>query len=356
MADSSTPLVSIIIPTYNGGSRLIGTLSSCLKIKGVEIEILLIDDGSTDGTPDRVQRRFPMVKVHRLATNSGSGARGRNVGLAIAQGRYVKFLDHDDLIQPRGFKAECQEALRTDADVVMSRWGVATVDASGRFRKTDLRLFTPPEPGRLMEAILSGESTPYTAAALYKRSHVYAEYWDASLALIDDFDWFCGVAMKGGHITRINTVSYFWRLHPNSTQGRSQRNATIYRELIFARYSVYTKIEHQLAGSHQLSAAFKKLLAKRYYECLRCFVRYDRAKYALLLNKIHQLDPAFSVDATCEPEAWARMIIQRFGIATFLRSYGVLRRLRDASPGLSSGLRRRVRRLWAQAARSSGSR
>lgn len=331
MATTSPPFVSIIIPTFNGGSKLEGTLASCLKIKNVEIEILLIDDCSTDGTPDRIVRKFPTVKLHRLPSNSGSGSHGRNVGLAMAQGRYVKFLDHDDLIQPRGFTAECREALHTNADIVMSRWGVASVDDNGRFRKTDLRLFTPPEPSRLIEAILLGESTPYTAAALYKRSTVCTEHWDAKLAMIDDFDWFCRIAIKGGTITRIDSISYFWRLHSNSTQGRSHRNATIYQDLMFTRFGVYSKLERRLGDLGQLNPLRRQLLAKRYYESLRCFARFNHKSCHQILDRIYDLDPQFVVDATCEPEAWALWLIRRIGLIAFLRSYGTVRRLGDAA-------------------------
>ena len=341
MAAQSSPFVSIIIPTYNGGSKLVGTLATCLKIKGVEIEILLIDDCSTDGTPDWIEQMFPAVKLHRLPANSGSGSHGRNVGLTMAQGRYVKFLDHDDLIQPRGFLAECIEAQQTNADIVMSRWGVARVDGKGRFRKKDLRLFTPPEPSRLIEAILLGESTPYTAAALYKRSAICEEHWDASLALIDDFDWFCRMALKGGIVTRIESISYFWRLHDNSTQGRSHRNATIYQDLMFARCNVYAKLECQLNELDQLTPLRKQLLAKRYYESLRCFARFEPKGFRRLLDKILYLDPQFVVDTTCEPEAWSLWLIRRIGLKSFLRCYGALRRLGDAA----NPFRGRQRRL-----------
>lgn len=331
MTASSAPLVSIIIPTFNGGKKLEGTLASCLKIKGVNIEILLIDDGSTDGTPDQIEKKFPAVKLYRLPTNSGSGSHGRNVGLAIAQGRYVKFLDHDDLIQPRGFKAECQEALRSNADIVMARWGVASIDEKGLFRRRDLRLFTPPEPSRLIEAILLGESTPYTAAALYKRSLICGEQWDAAQALIDDFDWFCRMAIKSGRVTRVDSISYFWRLHSDSTQGRSHHNATIYQDLMFARFNVYAKLEQQLQDQKQLTTLRKQLLAKRYYESLRCFARFSPRNCRQLLRRIHRLDPHFYVDATCEPEAWALWMIRHIGLTPFLRCYGGLRRLGDAA-------------------------
>ncbi|MFN9643571.1 MAG: glycosyltransferase family 2 protein [Cyanobacteriota bacterium] len=330
MEAQNPPFVSIIIPTFNGGSKLDATLATCLKIKNIAVEILLIDDGSTDGMPDRIEKSYPTVKLHRLPRNSGSGALGRNVGLGMARGSYVKFLDHDDLIQPRGFKAECQEALRSNADIVMSRWGVAHIDDQGLFRQQDLRIFTPPEPSRLLEAILLGESTPYTAAALYKRSFVCAERWDANQTLIDDFDWFCRMAIKECKVTRIDSISYFWRLHSDSTQGRSHHDATIYQKYMFERHNVFVKLEQQLEARHLLGEEEKRLLAKRYYESLRCFARFNQQGCRRVLRRIYSLDPAFVVDASCESEMWALWLIRRIGLAPFLPCYGAWRKLRDA--------------------------
>jgi glycosyltransferase involved in cell wall biosynthesis len=343
METQNSPFVSIIIPTFNGGSKLEATLGTCLKIKGVELEILLIDDASTDGTPDRIERNYPMVKLFRLPTNSGSGANGRNVGLAMARGSYVKFLDHDDLIQPRGFRVECQEALKSNADIVMSRWGVAHINERGLFRKQDLRIFTPPEPSRLLEAILLGESTPYTAAALYKRSLVCHELWDANQSLIDDFDWFCRMALKDCKVTRVDSISYFWRLHSDSTQGRSHHQATIYQELMFERYTVFVKLEAQLATRHLLTKDNRQLLAKRYYESLRCFARFRHRACLEVLRKIYRLDPGFQVEASCEPEPWARWLIRCVGLLVFLRLYGGWRRLGDAAHPIRGRTRRFLR-------------
>lgn len=330
MEAQNPPFVSIIIPTFNGGSKLDDTLATCLKIKNVAVEILLIDDGSTDGTPDRIEKSYPTVKLHRLPANSGSGAAGRNIGLGMARGSYVKFLDHDDLIQPRGFKAECREALRSNADIVMSRWGVVHINDRGLFRRQDLRLFTPPEPSRLLEAILLGESTPYTAAALYKRSLVCGERWDASQTLIDDFDWFCRMAIKECKVTRVDSISYFWRLHSDSTQGRSHHDATIYQDYMLERYNVFSKLEQQLEASHLLHEELKQLLARRYYESLRCFARFNQQDCRHVLRRIYGLDPAFQVDARCESDAWALWLIRRIGLRTFLDCYGALRKLQDA--------------------------
>ncbi len=339
METTESPFVSIIIPTYNGGSKLESTLGSCLKIKGIHLEILLIDDGSTDGTPDRVEKKFPSVTLIRLPKNSGSGALGRNIGLERAKGTYVKFLDHDDLIQPKGFKVECQEALQSDADIVISRWGVARINEAGLFDRIDRRLFSSPDPDRLVEAILLGEPTPYTAAALYKRSLVSGEEWDANQTLIDDFDWFCRMAIKNCRVARVNSISYFWRLHSDSFQGRSHHNETIYQDLMFARFNVYEKLERQLRDRHQMTPLREQLLAKRYYQILRCLARFDQINCDRLLKKIYRLDPYFVVDTTCEPDPWSLWLIRRIGLSNFLAAYGRLRRLGDALPPSRNRLR-----------------
>ncbi|MFM7464721.1 MAG: glycosyltransferase family 2 protein [Cyanobium sp.] len=336
--DMDRPLfVSIIIPTFNGGKHIEETLASCSKIRSIPIEIIVVDDGSTDGTPERLLQRFPPITLHRLTGNSGSGSAGRNAGLALAKGRYVKFLDHDDLIQPRGFTMECREALRTDADIVMSKWGVVSIDEHGRFLKESLRVLRPPDPDQLTEAILRGESMPYTAAALYKRSFVADERWDATVSIIDDYDWFCRLALKGGKTITTDTIAYFWRLHPNSIQGRSHGEATIYERLMFSRCCVYEKIEHHLESLGQLTQPRRQLLVRRYYDCLRCSCPNDRA----LLEHMQHLDPTFVVDAACEPDPRALWLIHQIGLPSFLLLYGFARRF----GGAVKRLRRRLSSL-----------
>jgi hypothetical protein len=226
----------------------------------------------------------------------------------------------------------------------MSRWGVVHINDQGLFRRRDLRIFTPPEPSRLLEAILLGESTPYTAAALYKRSLVCSEQWDANQTLIDDYDWFCRMAVKSNcRVSRVDVISYFWRLHSGSTQGRGHHDATIYQDLMFARFNVYAKLEQQLGNANRLSPVNKRLLAKRYYECLRCFARFDHRNTQRLLQTIYRLDPCFEVDSTCEPEGKALWLIRQIGLANFLRLYGGLRRLGDAANRFRDPLHRRTK-------------
>lgn len=95
------PLVSIIIPAYNRARFLPETLNSALGQSIADIECIVVDDGSTDGTKDVVDRfseRDPRVRYLQQENRGPSAA--RNYGLAEARGRFIQFLDSDDIIVP----------------------------------------------------------------------------------------------------------------------------------------------------------------------------------------------------------------------------------------------------------------
>src|SRR3954466_14096555 len=97
VAEQMTPDISIVVPAYNVAGYLAEALRSALAQKGVTLEVIVVDDGSTDGT-SKVIALFagdPRLRVIRQA-NAGLPA-ARNTGVAAATGRYVGFLDGDDV-------------------------------------------------------------------------------------------------------------------------------------------------------------------------------------------------------------------------------------------------------------------
>jgi glycosyltransferase involved in cell wall biosynthesis len=90
--------VSIIIPTWNGSAFIAETIQSVLNQSYTKIEILVIDDGSTDDTPDIVEAFGAPVRLIRQ--RNGGTAAARNTGLVEARGDWIAFLDHDDLWIP----------------------------------------------------------------------------------------------------------------------------------------------------------------------------------------------------------------------------------------------------------------
>ncbi len=117
---TATPLISIIIPVYNVEAYLRECVDSVLAQTYSDLEIILVDDGSTDGSAaicDEYATRDPRVRVIHKANGGLSDA--RNVGLDAATGDYIGFVDSDDWCEQRMFELLMQEAQAYDADIVV---------------------------------------------------------------------------------------------------------------------------------------------------------------------------------------------------------------------------------------------
>ena len=115
------PLVSVIIPTYNGAKRIAKTLEAIINQDYENIEIILVDDVSTDDTVKISQeilekggRKFFIIK----RTVNGRQSASRNTGLKAAKGKYVIFIDHDDLMDKNFVSLLLNEAENKNADMV----------------------------------------------------------------------------------------------------------------------------------------------------------------------------------------------------------------------------------------------
>jgi glycosyltransferase involved in cell wall biosynthesis len=94
----ANPTVSLIIGMYNRGLRIARTLNSVVAQTCLPDEVIVVDDGSTDGTGDWIRAHYPTVRV--LTTPNGGTSAARNRGAAEARGDVLIFLDHDDTLRP----------------------------------------------------------------------------------------------------------------------------------------------------------------------------------------------------------------------------------------------------------------
>ncbi len=116
-SESSSPLLTLIIPMFNAGGDFAACMQSLLAQTLTSLEIIIVDDGSTDGSGERADayaQQHPHVRVIHQA--NGGVSRARNAGLAVARGKYVSFPDADDTMDPAMYQTLVEMAERDNLD------------------------------------------------------------------------------------------------------------------------------------------------------------------------------------------------------------------------------------------------
>ena len=120
---NETPFVSVIIPVYNAGKYLAATIESACAQTYRNIEIVLVNDGSTDNSESIMSEyasRDARIICKSTSNQGPSGA--RLTGIAMARGEYVHFLDSDDLMVPEAIERSVARAVETGADIVIPKF------------------------------------------------------------------------------------------------------------------------------------------------------------------------------------------------------------------------------------------
>lgn len=132
------PKVSVIVPVYNSEQELRDCLDSLVEQTEKDIEIIVIDDGSTDNSPEieaEYQKKYPNVKVYRNERNLGQ-SETRNRGIELAEGDYIAFLDSDDYVNPGMYEELYQAAVDNNMPELIVT-GLSFVKGN-EYRKKDL--------------------------------------------------------------------------------------------------------------------------------------------------------------------------------------------------------------------------
>ena len=220
---TDAPLVSVIVPVYNGAAYLAEALASVQAQSYHPIEVIVVDDGSTDTSGDVARQAIPQARLFRQA-NQGAGA-ARNRGVAEARGDLLAFLDQDDVWV--GEKLAWQVATlaaEPTLDVVfghVQQFFSPDLDAASRSR---LSCPDHPQPGLLPSALL-------IRRAAFARVGPFASGWRVA----EWAAWYVRAVDLGLRTVMLPQVVARRRLHATNT-GLTARDATgEYARLLKAR-------------------------------------------------------------------------------------------------------------------------
>ena len=117
------PLISVIIPVWNGEKHLTECMESVVSQSLRDMEIILVDDGSTDGTWALMERFAEADDRVRLLRQENSGvSEARNAGIEMSRGRYIRFVDADDRLPSDSMRVLAERAQEDDCDLVLAAY------------------------------------------------------------------------------------------------------------------------------------------------------------------------------------------------------------------------------------------
>jgi glycosyltransferase involved in cell wall biosynthesis len=216
------PLISCIVPVFNGERYLGEALESILKQSYRSLQIIVVDDGSTDGTAAVMGHYAGQVRLLRQA-NAGTAA-ARNLGLNAANGEFIAFLDADDLWHPE--KLERQTArfqTRPELDYcvahVQNFWVPELIEEERRFRDH-----------RISKALPG-----YSTGTLLVRRALFdtVGQFNPAIKHADDTEWFLRASEHGAVMELLPDVLLYRRLHQtNLSRLRASNSRDQYLQIL----------------------------------------------------------------------------------------------------------------------------
>ena len=288
------PQISVIIPARNMELWIAETLASVLGLDYPPslLDVVVVDDGSTDHTvlvARDALRNAPMKwLVH--STPCAGPSRARNLGARLARGRWLQFLDADDLLAPHKLKHQAplaREAPATTA-VIYSPWTPLDVRKGSWLPRAPMR--DPVLSREPILALLQSENFIATGCQLFERGWFESVGgFDERQSYVEDVDLSLRLAMAGGHFAQAPSATplFFYRQRATSLS----RSDPVHFAKACARNARLA--ETHWRSQRKLTSEEKTALLETYGNALRTLFERDRAGFRELLAHVNRLEPRY---------------------------------------------------------------
>jgi len=177
-------MVSVVVPAFNRAAAIVDCVRSIQGQTYQNWEAIVVDDGSTDGTPGAIAqlaREDPRIRLIRLDSNRGAQA-ARNVGIRAAQSEWIAFLDSDDQFLPHSLEARLNMTTKERVSVVHSGCYVVQEDGAMKPYRVD------PMDGRIYQKLLGAEGPMFQGLLVSKDSLKRINYLDERIVAFQEWD------------------------------------------------------------------------------------------------------------------------------------------------------------------------
>lgn len=239
---SKPPFISIIIPTYNRVDLILKTLQSVFAQTYDDYEVIVVDDGSEDDTPELL--RGQKIRYVRHEANKGAAA-ARNTGADIARGHYLAFLDSDDVWLFNKLEKQISDIQHTRALVV----GTQSLKLDEE-NKTCLSQFHPERLGTNSEQLLQNLQVNTSSLLIEKNLFMKVNGFDTQLKVYEDWDLLIRLAEHTDYFFITQEVLVISHTHSLNTSKLTGSEKKLENAIIFL--NKHTRIFNNFKKSKQL--------------------------------------------------------------------------------------------------------
>jgi glycosyltransferase involved in cell wall biosynthesis len=254
------PLISVIIPNYNGEKWLSKTIDSCLQQNEYLHEIIIIDDHSTDNSWNvlsQYQSEYPDI-IKTVKNKFKGGNHARNYGFELSGGEFIQWLDADDQLLPGKFAEQLGIfGKHADADIVYSDWQLDVYTRSGDLKSTEYKVQQQHEDF-LLQLLIDNWSPPhnYLVRRHFAEKLQQINAWNPETPVFQDREYFTLAAIRGGKFQYgpgLFCVYNRWS-SLSVSQNKGKRNSALLR--------LFSEFAEQIENSDKIGSLKKKQYRK----------------------------------------------------------------------------------------------
>lgn len=237
------PKISVVLPVYNGERYLAEALDSILAQTFADFELIVIDDGSTDGSLSLLQEYEKRdARIRLVARENRNLATTLNDSVALAKGTWIARMDQDDIALPNRFERQLEWLEQTNADICGS-WIRTFGDTLPRIR----RGYTRSEALRLQLLFNSCFAHP---TVIVRRSVLEKYPYNPSSVYVEDYELWTRLVANGISCTNFPDVTLHYRVHNQQTTISKQFQQGAARARIARAYRLACFPEFGALGEH----------------------------------------------------------------------------------------------------------